>query len=86
MVFPPAQVFGRNKAAQPAPDQVGPRHPQQRGTRQVQLHDPALVGEGKVPHRAKIIEIQVMVPRLLQGQARPFQFLVLHLRLDLMHL
>ena len=83
---PPGPVLGGNVAAHLAPDQPVPRGFQQRGAREVRLHDPALAGEGEVTHRAKLVEIEVAVPGNLQLQVSPLQFLVLHPQLELMHL
>ncbi len=76
MSFPTVQLFGLNHSSKPGPDKLLAGHTQQGGTGKIDLVDQCFRAEGKVAHGGKIIEVQVPVLGLLQGQLGSSKFFI----------
>ena len=59
---------------------------QQRGRRQVGLHNHATGSQREVPRGGQVIQVKVACPRAVECQVRQAQLFVLQLQLDLVHL
>ena len=75
----------RHQQAETRADQVAARHAQELGPGEVQLADGAVLGEGEIARRRKIIKFRELVQGQRGFRRRRAQFLILHLQLDLVH-
>jgi hypothetical protein len=85
-ILPAFTVFKGDEMSERLADQPLSFHREQRRGGEVRLGDQAASGQREVTDGSKLIEIEVAVARILQCGLRPPQFIILHFKLDLVHL